>query len=95
MGGFSLMDYFKFIADSTFVSNVNKGIIQTNDYFGTKTIQGMALNTGMLYNKSNNKINKTDVMIKIKNRMDDEERRKEEKQENARLIRETNLGQSA
>ena len=50
------MDYFKFIADSTFVSNVNKGIIQTNDYFGTKTIQGMALNTGMLYNKSNNKI---------------------------------------
>jgi|TARA_Y100000114_G_scaffold79322_1_gene72998 hypothetical protein len=56
MGGFSLMDYFKFIADSTFVSNVNKGITQTNDYFGTKTIQGMALNTGMLYNKSNNKI---------------------------------------
>ena len=41
MGGFSLMDYFKFIADSTFVSNVNKGITQTNDYFGTKTIQGM------------------------------------------------------
>mgnify|MGYP003109774991 FL=1 len=56
MGGFSLMDYFKFIADSTFVSNINKGITQTNDYFGTKTIQGMALNTGMLYNKSNNKI---------------------------------------
>tara|TARA_A100001011_G_C14238015_1_gene811950 strand:+ start:1086 stop:1343 length:258 start_codon:yes stop_codon:yes gene_type:complete len=56
MGGFSLMDYFKFIADSTFVSNVNKGITQTNDYFGTKTIQGMALNTGMLYNKSNNNI---------------------------------------
>ena len=51
------MDYFKFIADSTFVSNVNKGITQTNDYFGTKTIQGMALNTGMLYNKSNKIVN--------------------------------------
>ena len=56
MGGFSLMNYFKFIADSTFIDNINKGITQTNDYFGTKTIQGMALNTGMLYNKSNNKI---------------------------------------
>ena len=56
MGGFSLMYYFKFIADSTFIDNINKGITQTNDYFGTKTIQGMALNTGMLYNKSNNKI---------------------------------------
>ena len=56
MGGFSLMNYFKFIADSTFIDNINKGITQTNDYFGTKTIQGMALNTGMLYNKSNSKI---------------------------------------
>ena len=56
MGGFSLMNYFKFIADSTFIDNINKGITQTNDYFGTKTIQGMALNTGMLYNKSNNNI---------------------------------------
>ena len=56
MGGFSLMNYFKFIADSRFIDNINKGITQTNDYFGTKTIQGMALNTGMLYNKSNNNI---------------------------------------
>jgi len=56
MGGFSLMNYFKFIADSTFIDNINKGITQTSDYFGTKTIQGMALNTGMLYNKSNNNI---------------------------------------
>ena len=47
------MNYFKFIADSTFIDNITKGIIQPNDYFGTKTIQGMALNTGMLYNKSN------------------------------------------
>jgi len=56
MGGFSLMNiqnYFNLINNSTFVENVNKGITQTNDYFGTKTIQGMALNTGMLYNKSN------------------------------------------
>jgi len=56
MGGFSLMDiqdYFNLINNSTFVENVNKGVTQTNDYFGTKTVQGMALNTGMLYNKSN------------------------------------------
>ena len=60
MGGFSLMNmqnYFNLINNSTFVENVNKGIIQTNDYFGTKTIQGMALNTGMLYNKSNKFVN--------------------------------------
>ena len=59
MGGFSLMNiqnYFNVINNSTFVENVNKGVTKTNDYFGTKTIQGMALNTGMLYNKSNNKI---------------------------------------
>jgi hypothetical protein len=56
MGGFSLMNiqnYFNLVNNSTFVQNINKGITQTNDYFGTKTIQGMALNTGMLYNKSN------------------------------------------
>ena len=50
MGGFSLMNmqnYFNLINNSTFVENINKGITQTNDYFGTKTIQGMALNTGM------------------------------------------------
>ena len=60
MGGFSLMNmqnYFNLINNSTFVENVNKGITQTNDYFGTKTIQGMALNTGMLYNKSNKFVN--------------------------------------
>ena len=47
MGGFSLMNmqnYFNLINNSTFVENINKGITQTNDYFGTKTIQGMALN---------------------------------------------------
>ena len=60
MGGFSLMNiqnYFNLINNSTFVENINKGITQTNDYFGTKTIQGMALNTGMLYNKSNKFVN--------------------------------------
>ena len=60
MGGFSLMNiqnYFNLINNGTFVENVNKGITQTNDYFGTKTIQGMALNTGMLYNKSNKFVN--------------------------------------
>ena len=60
MGGLSLMNmqnYFNLINNSTFVENINKGITQTNDYFGTKTIQGMALNTGMLYNKSNKFVN--------------------------------------
>jgi len=60
MGGFSLMsiqNYFNLVNNSTFVENINKGITQTNDYFGTKTIQGMALNTGMLYNKSNKFVN--------------------------------------
>ena len=60
MGGFSLMNmqnYFNLINNSTFVENINKGITQTNDYFGTKTVQGMALNTGMLYNKSNKFVN--------------------------------------
>ena len=60
MCGFSLMNmqnYFNLINNSTFVENINKGITQTNDYFGTKTIQGMALNTGMLYNKSNKFVN--------------------------------------
>jgi hypothetical protein len=60
MGGFSLMNiqnYFNLVNNSTFVENVNKGITQTSDYFGTKTIQGIALNTGMLYNKSNKFVN--------------------------------------
>ena len=64
MGGFSLMNmqnYFNLINNSTFVENINKGITQTNDYFGTKTIQGMALNTGMLYNKSNKFVNNISI----------------------------------
>jgi len=36
--------YFNLINSSTFVTNINQGITQTNDYFGTKTVQGMALN---------------------------------------------------
>ena len=48
-----IQKYFNLSSNSTFVDNINKGITQTDDYFGTKTIQGMALNTGMLYNKSN------------------------------------------
>ena len=53
----NMQNYFNLINNSTFVENINKGITQTNDYFGTKTIQGMALNTGMLYNKSNKFVN--------------------------------------
>lgn len=46
--------YFNLINSSTFVTNVNQGIVQTNDYFGTKTAQGMALNMNSVYNKSSN-----------------------------------------
>jgi len=44
--------YFDLINNSTYVTNVNQGIVQTNDYFGTKTVQGMALNMNSVYNKS-------------------------------------------
>ena len=35
--------YFDMLTNGTYITNVNNGVIQTNDYFGTKTIQGMAL----------------------------------------------------
>ena len=47
-------NYFDLINSSTYVTNVNQGIVQTNDYFGTKTTQGMALNMNSVYNKSSN-----------------------------------------
>jgi|TARA_R100000482_G_C5066065_1_gene119277 hypothetical protein len=47
-------NYFDLINSSTYVTNVNQGIVQTNDYFGTKTVQGMALNMNSVYNKSSN-----------------------------------------
>ena len=56
MGELKLMNkqqYFDLINNSTFVTNINNGTVQTNDYFGTKTVQGMALNMNSLYNKSN------------------------------------------
>ena len=46
--------YFDLINNSTYVTNSNSGVVQTNDYFGTKTVQGMALNLNSLYNKSSN-----------------------------------------
>lgn len=46
--------YFDLINSSTYVTNINSGVVQTNDYFGTKTVQGMALNLNSLYNKSSN-----------------------------------------
>ena len=46
--------YFDLINNSTYVTNINSGVVQSNDYFGTKTVQGMALNLGSLYNKSSN-----------------------------------------
>ena len=46
--------YFDLINNSTYVTNINSGVVQTNDYFGTKTVQGMALNLNSLYNKSSN-----------------------------------------
>ena len=47
-------NYFDLINSSTYVTNVNQGVVQTNDYFGTKTAQGMALNMNSVYNKSSN-----------------------------------------
>ena len=47
-------NYFDLINNSTYVTNVNQGVVQTNDYFGTKTAQGMALNMNSVYNKSSN-----------------------------------------
>ena len=47
-------NYFDLINSSTYVTNVNQGIVQTSDYFGTKTVQGMALNMNSVYNKSSN-----------------------------------------
>jgi hypothetical protein len=46
--------YFDMLNNGTYITNVNQGVVQTNDYFGTKTTQGMALNLGSLYNKSSN-----------------------------------------
>jgi len=46
--------YFDMINNSTYITNINSGVVQSNDYFGTKTVQGMALNLGSLYNKSSN-----------------------------------------
>lgn len=57
MGEFKLMnkkEYFDLINNSTLVSNINSGITTTTDYFGTKTVQGMAYNLSSLYNKSSN-----------------------------------------
>jgi len=47
-------EYFDLINNSTLVSNVNNGITVATDYFGTKTVQGMAYNLSSLYNKSSN-----------------------------------------
>ena len=55
MSGFKLMnrqEYFDLINNSTLISNVNSGTTVTTDYFGTKTVQGMAYNLGSLYNKA-------------------------------------------
>ena len=37
-------EYFNLINNSTYISNVNSGTTVTTDYFGTKTVQGMAYN---------------------------------------------------
>jgi hypothetical protein len=46
--------YFDMLNNGTYITNINNGVVQTDDYFGTKTVQGMALNLGSLYNKSSN-----------------------------------------
>lgn len=50
----NMQEYFNLVNNSTYISNVNNGTVQTTDYFGTKTVQGMAYNLGSLYNKSSN-----------------------------------------
>lgn len=50
----NMQEYFNLVNNSTYISNVNNGTIKTTDYFGTKTVQGMAYNLGSLYNKSSN-----------------------------------------
>jgi len=47
-------EYFNLVNNSSYVTNINSGTVQSNDYFGTKTVQGMALNLKTLYNKSSN-----------------------------------------
>jgi len=50
----NMQEYFNLVNNSTYISNVNNGTVKTTDYFGTKTVQGMAYNLGSLYNKSSN-----------------------------------------
>ena len=47
-------NYFDLINSSTYVTNVNQGVVQTNDYVGTRSAKGMALNMNSVYNKSSN-----------------------------------------
>jgi hypothetical protein len=57
MGGFKLMnsrDYFDLLNNSTFVQNVNAGIVQPTDYFGKKANSGLALQQNSVYNNTSN-----------------------------------------
>jgi len=47
------MKIFDMILNSTLIENVNRGLVVQTNYFGAKTVSGMAYNTGPLYNKPN------------------------------------------
>lgn len=45
---------FDLINNSTFIENINNGVtVAAGDYFGAKTVEGMAYSKDSLYNKRN------------------------------------------
>ena len=47
-------DYFDLLNNSTFIQNVNNGIVQPKDFFGKKANSGLALQQKSVYNNISN-----------------------------------------
>ena len=47
-------DYFDLLNNSTFIQNVNNGIVQPKDFFGKKANSGLALQQNSVYNNISN-----------------------------------------
>lgn len=47
-------DYFDLLNNGTYISNINQGIVQTNDFFGKKANSGLALQQKSVYNNVSN-----------------------------------------
>lgn len=47
-------DYFDLLNNSTFIQNVNSGIVQPKDFFGKKANSGLALQQKSVYNNTSN-----------------------------------------